>query len=154
MHAQAARPHSLKHNVLDLPSRPAGDPNEARRLLRSGAFEGLRDNVRALGEYAAAAAAGGGKPPALAADFFSAVQALDFVLFKAKRDEVAVPEVAARGKLADAVAALDRLLATVPADVLASARRVVEAGVGGEGGPRREGGLDAAAITQLLPAAE
>lgn len=145
-----------------LPPR-TGDPGEARLLLRSGAFEGLRDNVRAVGEYAvtaaATAAAGAAPAPAtppvrLAPDFFAAVQALDFVFFKAARDGVPVPAGDAQAKLDAAVSALDALLATVPADVLAGARAVVEASGGGSGGGGGGGkGAAAAALAQVLPEA-
>lgn len=141
-------PHTHTHHTH------AGDPAEARRLLRSGAFEGLRDNVRAVGEYAAAAAA---PAPTLASatDFFAAVQALDFVFFKAARDGVAIPVGEAQARLDAAVAALDALLATVDSDVLRAAAEVV----GGVGAPPPAAAAAAAAVpatsplSQILPQA-
>ena len=143
--------------------KTTGDPVEARLLLRSGAFEGLRDNVRAVGEYAVAAVTAAGASPAstttarLAPDFFAAVQALDFVFFKAARDGVPVPAGAAQARLDAAVTALDALLATVPADVLAGARAVVEATASVGGGKGAQGGAAAAAaaaaLAQVLPEA-
>ena len=53
------------------------DPAAARTLLREGAFEGLRDNVKALGEYAVAN--GTAKDAStLAGTFFLALEAYDY----------------------------------------------------------------------------
>jgi hypothetical protein len=139
------------------------DPKEARRLLRSGAFEGLRDNVRAIGEYAAAAASadGAGQPQAprppppqrLAADFFTALESLDLVLYWAVRDGAPTPTADANEKLSATLAAMDRLLATVPGDVLEAAQHVAGVGdgrSGGGAGPSAAAGA-AAALSQILP---
>ncbi len=53
------------------------DPAAGRTLLREGAFEGLRDNVKALGEYAVAN--GTAKDAStLAGAFFMALEAYDY----------------------------------------------------------------------------
>lgn len=61
------------------------DADAARSLLRSGPFSGLRDNVRAVGQYAGKAE---GRSPEegdrLAAVFFTALQNFDFVLFQVR----------------------------------------------------------------------
>lgn len=117
----------------------ADDPREARILLRSGAFEGLRDNVRAVGEFAAAAdnAAAAAAPAA----FFGAVQELDFELFAAVREARAPDAGLTRGKAAAAVAALDALLAAAPPDALEAASKIAAAAgvpvVGAGGDPAR-----------------
>ncbi len=73
-------------------------PVTARDLLRSGPFSGLRDNIRAIGEYAAAAATGaaGGSGSssssssstdagALVLGFFKELEGLDRLLYEAVR---------------------------------------------------------------------
>lgn len=138
------------------PTLAVDDPVEARILLRSGAFEGLRDNVRAVGQYAEQAGVPGAA--ALVPDFFKAVQALDFELFSAIRAQAPVgPDTDARR--VDAVAALDRLLDTVPDDVLATARKVVDVAAGGrvvEGGAAAAtgGAGSGAGVDDLLPRVE
>jgi hypothetical protein len=55
----------------------------ARTLLREGAFVGLRDNIRAIGEYSEAKI---GKEAAKAqtVDFFKAIETLDGTLFQVR----------------------------------------------------------------------
>jgi len=104
---------------------PAHNPRDARILLRSGAFEGLRDNVRAVGEFAAAS--GNAAAAAAPASFFGAVQTLDYELFAAVREERAPDAAAARANVAAAIAALDALLAAAPPDALAAASKIAAA---------------------------
>ena len=129
------------------PALAAGsDPVETRIELRSGAFEGLRDNVRAVGEYATTAAAaessgsgsgsGASKSSSSSengsvAAFFEAVQKLDYELFAAAREKRDASPAAAEA-LRAGVAALDALLATVPAADLEEARRLVATAAGGK----------------------
>ena len=118
-----------------------------RNRLRSGAFDGLRDNVRAVGEYVATT---GGAAAAAAAvpAFLSAVERLDFTLFDAVRSDRIPDAVVARRHLTDAVAALDAVVAGVPADVAAAARRVADAaGTGAAVG----GGAVAAEVQAIVP---
>lgn len=106
------------------------DPVEARIELRSGAFEGLRDNVRAVGEYASEGNSGSSSSPSSSESsksvksFFDSVQKLDYELFAAAREK-RDPSAAAVEALRAGVAALDALLATVPAADLDEARRLV-----------------------------
>ncbi|CAL8461812.1 g1343 [Coccomyxa elongata] len=103
------------------------DPVEARVALRSGAFEGLRDNVRALGEYAASnKSATEQEAKELVAHAFGRLQDFDFELFQAIRNKEKVSD-AAGAKLQSAAHALDRLLATVPASELDQAKNILEA---------------------------
>lgn len=129
------------------------DPSAARKQLRSGAFNGMRDNVRALGQYAALPASEGGSGLAdadadqLVQGFFRALEDYDLLLYnavreakqqaekQAKQDEdeptavdpaVGLDKSAAGDKLRLAVQRLDKLLATVPADVLAKAQQVLD----------------------------
>lgn len=136
------------------------DPSTARQLLRSGPFSGMRDNIRALGQYAAQPAAEGGAglseadASALVQGFFRALEDFDLLLYNAVReykqqqqkvdkernkgtndsdsDSVAVVDpaagldkAAAAEKLALTVQQLDKLIATVPADVLAKSEQVL-----------------------------
>lgn len=121
-------------------------PEDARALLRSGPFSGLRDNIRAIGEYAVA----GGAPDAqgLVASFFKELEALDLLFFQGAREQklalikrqgssdegsedAAAPlptldEAEASAKLGATIAALDTLLATVPEDVTARAQALLD----------------------------
>ncbi len=57
-------------------ARAGGEPAEVRKQLRSGAFAGVRENIRAVGEWAAAGAASGERPASvLVSAVFSTLQA-------------------------------------------------------------------------------
>lgn len=136
------------------------DPSTARQLLRSGPFSGMRDNIRALGEYAAVPAADGGAGLSesdagqLVSSFFRALEDYDLLLFNAVREykqqvqkaaknsssnqededaesadpvdpAVGLDKAAAAEKLQLTVQKLDKLIATVPADVLARSQAVL-----------------------------
>ncbi|KAL4439481.1 hypothetical protein ABPG77_008810 [Micractinium sp. CCAP 211/92] len=101
------------------------DPAAARQLLRSGVFAGLRDNVRSLGEYASERA-GNSSGRDLVRGFFVELEGLDGALREAVRSGEGLPA-DARGRVDATVAALDRLLATVPEEDYARAQQVVEA---------------------------
>ena len=105
----------------------ADAPDAARRLLRSGPFSALRDNIRAIGEYAASSnpdntAATG----PLVTTFFRELEGLDLLFYQAFRDKKEVDKEVATAKLQATTQALDVLLATVPADVMATAQKVLE----------------------------
>jgi hypothetical protein len=111
----------------------AGAPEAARQLLRSGPFSALRDNIRALGEYAAASSSSSSQSGAVAANtgqlvtnFFRALEGLDLIFYQAFRDKKDVDKEAAAAKLQATTSALDELLATVPADVMTTAKKVLE----------------------------
>ena len=82
-------------------------PKDARDLLRSGAFAGLRDSVRSLGLYATERGAGKEAGAKLVNDFFAELEGLDFELFQAARAGEPAGD-AAKKRLEDAIAALDR----------------------------------------------
>lgn len=136
----------------------AQDPSAARQQLRSGPFRGLRDNIRALGQYAALPAADGGAgisegdASQLVQAFFRALEDFDLLLYNAVREfkqqeqkaakdsskdedeesaaaavdpAVGLDKQAAAGKLHLTVQQLDKLIATVPADVLAKSQEVL-----------------------------
>ena len=64
---------------LHAPPPAVQDPADARQLLRSGVFKGLRDNVRSLGEYASERA-GDDSGRALVKGFFAELEGLDAAL--------------------------------------------------------------------------
>lgn len=134
----------------------AGDPKAARQLLRTGAFNGLRDNVRALGEYAVSAAAAADKETAagLVPATFKALEDLDNTLFIAQRDKQELDTQEASQKVEAAAAAMAALLATVPADTLAAAQLIVDkvnAKAAATGSSGADGASeDAEALKQLL----
>ncbi|CAK0783810.1 hypothetical protein CVIRNUC_007010 [Coccomyxa viridis] len=102
------------------------DPIEARIRLRSNAFEGLRENIRALGEYATTNnATSESSAKALVNKTFGSIQEFDFQLFSATRAKQPVGKEAA-DRLQQAVTAMDDLLATVPADSISRAREVLQ----------------------------
>lgn len=106
-------------------------PADARELLRSGSFSGLRASVRAIGDYAAERGAGKDAGNALVTAFFKALEALDASLMAATRGEADPEE--ARRRLETTQAALEQLLTAVPPEALEQARRVVVGGGGGAG---------------------
>ncbi|WIA40892.1 hypothetical protein OEZ86_004554 [Tetradesmus obliquus] len=143
-------------------------PTVARQLMRSGPFSGLRDNIRALGQYASTPAAEGGSglpekdAQQLVSGFFRDLEEFDLVLYNAVREAkaaqdkadkearkksesededeeksesseavvvdpaIGLDKEAAAAKLAVAVQQLDKLIATVPEDVLTRSREVLE----------------------------
>ncbi|PSC73623.1 hypothetical protein C2E20_3042 [Micractinium conductrix] len=129
------------------------DPAAARELLRSGVFGGLRDNVRSLGEYASQCA-GDASGTNLVRGFFTELEGFDGALRQAARGGDPLPE-DARTRLEAVVAALDALLATVPADDFEQAQRVVaaiqdmDAEAAAETG-RGAAAADAEALSKLL----
>eukprot|EP00879_Flechtneria_rotunda_P023657 GHRR01025032.1.p1 GENE.GHRR01025032.1~~GHRR01025032.1.p1 ORF type:complete len:219 (+),score=98.76 GHRR01025032.1:374-1030(+) len=139
-----------KDRLAELQSVMAESPTTARQMLRSGPFSGLRDNIRALGQYAADPAANGGSgipekdATQLVSNFFRALENYDLTLYnvvrtakqqKKKGDDeakadldaaAALDQQAAAQQLQAAVQQLDKLIATVPRDVLDKSRQVLE----------------------------
>lgn len=127
-------------------------PSEARQRMRSGSFSGLRDNIRALGQYASTPTDQGGPglsekdASALVSKFFQALEDFDLVLYNAVREAKAAEKKAgndadklaqldpaaaldkkvASEKLQVAVEELDKLVATVSEDVLSRSREVLQ----------------------------
>jgi hypothetical protein len=126
------------------------DPAGARKQLRSGAFAGVRDSVRAMGEFAAREQ-GQEAGAALVSGFLGGLEALDQQLLLAARGDVAAGE-AAQAKLAACSAAPEALLAAAPEEAMAQARRVVEGaqrGVDAEGGEGSGAAADPAELARL-----
>lgn len=99
-------------------------PKEAREQLRSGAFSGLRENVRSVGEYVSQQK-GSDEGKVLVRDFFQELEGLDFVLLSSSREgELRADE--ARVKLDATIKRLDLLLEEIPKDILDKAREVTD----------------------------
>ena len=104
------------------------EPKSARQLLRSGTFSGLRASVRAVGEFTAERGAGKEAGKDLVNGFYKELEGLDAELRQAERSEAGVVEGdGARTRLDGTIAALDKLLATVPEDALQAGKRVMAA---------------------------
>ncbi|EFJ49401.1 hypothetical protein VOLCADRAFT_117192 [Volvox carteri f. nagariensis] len=106
-------------------SLAAKDVGAARELLRQGPFSGLRDNIRAIGEYAARDGRTTEVGP-LVTGFFKALESYDQLLYNALRDKATPKPDEVEARIQDLYTAFDRLLATVPSDILDQANRVLE----------------------------
>ena len=102
-------------------------PKDARQLLRSGSFSGLRASVRAIGDYAAERGAGKEAGNALVSAFFTALEKLDYELLTAERapEGATIDRESIKQKLDVVIAALDTLIGSVPQDALEKAKNVV-----------------------------
>ncbi|KAG2435721.1 hypothetical protein HXX76_006918 [Chlamydomonas incerta] len=103
----------------------AQDVGAARELLRSGPYNGLRDNIRAIGEYAARDGRTTEVGP-LVTGFFKALEGYDQLLLNALREKTPVEADKLDACIADLYAAFDKLIATVPADILERAQKVLD----------------------------
>lgn len=122
-------PLMLEARLVLASSRELATSNAAvaRELLRSGPYNGLRDNIRALGEYAARAEGGdAAAATGLVSAFFQALESYDRLLYTAVREQTnpAAGDVDAKVSALDA--AFGDLLATVPADVVRRAQDVLD----------------------------
>lgn len=100
------------------------DPKAARELLRTGALGSVRDNVRALGEYAVknGAVSSAGE---LVTSFFMSLEEYDQKLLAVVKQAAALNTEETRLSLDQAVSALDTLIATVPSADLDKARAIL-----------------------------
>ncbi|GAB4821426.1 hypothetical protein N2152v2_008472 [Parachlorella kessleri] len=103
----------------------AQDPNSARVMLREGAFAGLRDNVRAVGEYAGQQGHAE-EGSAAVTGFFKALEAYDYVLLQGARNKDGIDKEGSEAKLNAAVAALDKIVALVPDGMVSKAQQIVD----------------------------
>lgn len=97
------------------------EPSAARQLLRSGPFRGMRDNIRALGQYAALPAAEGGAGLSesdagqLVSGFFQALEGYDLLLYNAVREYKQQEQKAAKNSSSDEDAEASAAAAVDPA---------------------------------------
>lgn len=103
-------------------------PAEARELLRSGAFSGLRENIRSVGEYVSREKGDEALGKKLVASFFSELEAVDFALLSATRSQGSGLDVeATRTRLDGSIKALDALVGQVPEDIVEKAKGIAAA---------------------------
>lgn len=105
-------------------------PSEARKLLRSGAFSGLRENIRSVGEYVSREQENEALGKKLVANFFSELQAVDFALLSATRSQgegSGLDIDATRSHLHATVKALDALIEQVPVDIVEKSKSIAAA---------------------------
>jgi hypothetical protein len=101
-------------------------PADARQQLRSGAFSGLRDTVRSVGEYISREKNDEALGKRLVAGFFKELEAIDFALLSATRSETLdVPGI--RSHVDGCVKAIDALVAQLPEDIVSKAQGVAKA---------------------------
>lgn len=102
----------------------AQDPGAARAMLREGAFSGLRDNIRAVGDYAQRQGQGD-EGAALVTAFFKALEAYDYSLLQGSRTKEGLDVDGGKQKLDATLEAFDRLLAVVPRSMRSRAEDIV-----------------------------
>ena len=103
-------------------------PAEARELLRSGAFSGLRENIRSVGEYVSREKGDEALGKKLVASFFSELEAVDFALLSATRSQGSGLDVeGTRTRLDGSIKALDALVGQVPEDIVEKAKGIAAA---------------------------
>jgi hypothetical protein len=105
-------------------------PSEARELLRSGAFSGLRENIRSVGEYVSRDKEDEALGKKLVAKFFSELEAADFALLSATRstgENSGLDVEATRARLDGSIKALDELIGQVPEDIVEKAKGIASA---------------------------
>lgn len=139
-----------RSQLVDAGQVMLSDVTGARQLLRTGAFSGLRDNVRALGEYAVK---NGRSSTAreLVTGFFTALESYDFVLNSSIRTKVDLPVEEAEAKLQAAVVALDNLINSVPEDVIEKSREILSVTQAKAAAATQTAEEEAKALQQLLP---
>lgn len=98
------------------------DPAAAKTLLREGAFDGLRDNIRAIGEIAAQNNVADATATVNA--FFKALESYDFRLFEAVRFGRPVAD-GTDHLLHQTLQALDRVVETAPLEEQKKAEEVM-----------------------------
>jgi hypothetical protein len=101
-------------------------PADARQQLRSGAFSGLRDTVRSVGEYISREKNDEALGKRLVAGFFKELEAIDFALLSATRSET-LDVAGIRSHVDGCVKAIDALVAQLPEDIVSKAQGVAKA---------------------------
>lgn len=99
--------------------------SDARTLLRKGSFSGLRDTVKALGEFATEAGMPQDKAGQLVNNFLASLQTFDNTLISSLRNKTPVPDTADK-EVEKAVQDLDRLLATAPPQEIEKAQKLLD----------------------------
>lgn len=99
------------------------DYGDSRSFLRSGPASSLRLNIRAVAEYASEAGDGKDASDAVRQCIVS-LEDLDSLLLRASRNDSSATVQKMKDKIEAAVAALDRLLTTVPSPILEKCKAI------------------------------
>ncbi|KAH7436007.1 hypothetical protein KP509_06G089000 [Ceratopteris richardii] len=99
------------------------DYSDSRSFLRSGPASALRTNIRAVAQYASEAGDGKGASEAVR-ECISSIEDLDSLLLRASRNDTSATVQKMKEKIDASVAALDKLLTTVPASILEKGRAI------------------------------
>lgn len=100
--------------------------SSCRNLLRTGPAASLRVNIRAVAQYASDS--GNGKTAFENVDqCLRALEDLDSLFLRASRNDPEASVKTMKAKIVNAVDALDRLLSTVPSDVLERGKAIADA---------------------------
>lgn len=126
------------------------DAQAARTLLRKGSFSGLRDTVKALGEFATDAGMPTEKAQQLVNNFLMSLQVLDNTLITSLRSKVPVPDIADK-QMEKTIQDLDSLLATVPPQQVEQAQQLLDEVKAFFADPPQND-KDVQALKQLIPA--
>jgi hypothetical protein len=102
------------------------DAGYGRSMMRSGPFGGIRDNCRAIGEYAVLGGMAEADVAKVVKGFFTATEKLDNDLFEAARNDNKLPA-STPEDFKKAVAALDGVIALVPKEIVDQSQKILDA---------------------------
>lgn len=102
-------------------------PSDARQQLRSGAFSGLRENVRSVGDYVSREKNDEAVGNALVSNVFKELEAVDFGLLSASRMAKPVVDDETRKHVDGTIRAIDALVDQLPGDVVSKAKEIASA---------------------------
>lgn len=109
---------------------------EVRSLLRTGPASSLRNDLRALEQYANEREGGGGSTGDSVTNCLSVLGAVDSLLIQVGRAsaDAEIPRDALANMLTSAILSLDAVVGTVPSDILEKSRLIADAYIGSVGG--------------------
>lgn len=102
-------------------------PSDARQQLRSGAFSGLRENVRSVGDYVSREKNDEAVGNALVSNVFKELEAVDFGLLSASRMSEPVVDDETKKHVDGTIKAIDALVDQLPGDVVSKAKEIASA---------------------------
>ncbi|KAI8102227.1 hypothetical protein M9435_005833 [Picochlorum sp. BPE23] len=102
-------------------------PSDARQQLRSGAFSGLRENVRSVGDYVSREKNDEAVGNALVSNVFKELEAVDFGLLSASRMSEPVVDDETKKHVDGTMKAIDALVDQLPGDVVSKAKEIASA---------------------------
>lgn len=102
-------------------------PADARQQLRSGAFSGLRENARSVGDYVSREKNDDAVGNALVSNVFKELEAVDFGLLSASRMAEPVVDDETKKHIDGTIKAIDALVEQLPAEVVTKAKEIASA---------------------------